>query len=963
MYAPLYLKTDNSLLSSLIKIDDLITYAKKHNLKALAITDDTMYGTIEFYNKCKKNKIKPIIGLEISIESNYIVCYAKNYNGYKNLIKLSTLKSEKELELSDLNKYSKDLLCIVSNNGMRIYKALKQIFDDLYIGYKTPLEKKQSEDNNKVFFNKILYINKEDSKYVKYLEAIKSGVLTETQIDNHFHIETEDKNAEIVSKCNLEIKTNTNLLPIFKTPDGETASEYIKKLCKKGLEQKIGKMIPRAYIDRLKYELKIISQMGFENYFLVVHDYIRFAKESGILVGPGRGSAAGSLVSYLLDITTIDPLKYNLLFERFLNPERISMPDIDIDFEYNRREEVINYCINKYGVKKVAPIITFGTLGAKQALRDVGRVMDIDIKTIDMIAKNIDPKLSLAGNLDANKRLSSIVKSDDNLSLLYEIALKLEGLKRHTSVHAAGIVMSENNLDEIIPLEKMNDTYKTAYSMEYLEELGLLKMDFLALKNLTLITEVLNEINKDKEELLSFDSIPLMDKKAFNLFKEVKTRGIFQFESDGMMNFLRKFKPETFEEIFAAIALFRPGPMDNIDEYIKRRNGKRKIEYYHESLEPILKPTYGIIIYQEQIMQIASLMANYTLGEADVLRKAMSKKKADVLAGEKNRFISNSIKNGYDEKTATDVFEMILKFASYGFNRAHSVAYAMISYKMGYLKANYPKYYMKALLNMSIGSEVKTKEYIYEAKLLDVNILKPDINQSTDIFLTEEFGIRYPLRNIKNVGYAASLSITTARQNGKFTDIFDFIKRTYGKSVNRKVLENLTKAGVFTNFGLNKKTIISSLDIIINYGELIKDLSEEYALKPEIKLLPEFSKRELMAMELEVFGFYLTDNPITEYKLKSQNIIELANLELYFDKTVEAIVQIDRIKKIDTKNGNVMAFISASDEIAAADLTLFPQVYEKYKNLEVGQIIHIVGKAEKRFDKMQIIVNDILTLE
>lgn len=721
--------------------------------------------------------------------------------------------------------------------------------------------------------------------------------------------------------------------------------------------KRFGSSVGKVYIDRLKYELNIINKMGFCNYFLVVYDYVKYAKEHGILVGPGRGSAAGSLVSYLLNITTIDPIKYNLLFERFLNPERVTMPDIDIDFQYDRREEVINYCVNKYGSKKVAGIITFNTLGAKQAIRDIGRVMDINLDKIDALIKLIDSNLSLRENYNDSK-LKHILNEDSELFNLYKVSLKFEGLKRHTSNHAAGIVMCNENLDEILPLYKKDGMFLTAYSMDYLEEQGLLKMDLLAIKNLTLIDTVLKEVNK-KNKVISFDDIPFEDSEATNVFTSVNTLGIFQFESTGMMNFLRKFRPSNFQDIVAALALFRPGPMNNIDSYIKRKQNKEKIDYFDKSLEKVLKPTYGIIIYQEQIMQIASIMAGFSLGEADILRRAMSKKKEEILLKEKDKFINGSIKRGYSEELARKIYDLILKFAAYGFNKAHSVSYATISYRMAYLKAHYKEDFMKTLLNFELNSVNKTKEYIYECKKEGLNILKPDINKSDKYYLKEKDGIRYPLTGLKNLGSMIVNNILDERKNGDFKSIYDFIKRTNRKNINKKTLISLIDAGCFDSFDLNHRTMIDGIDLIINYGELIKDLDEEFVLLPELEIKEEYSKHELLKRELDVIGLYISDNPITEYKQKLNNKFNICDVSHWFDKNVNIIGTIDYVKEVETKKQDKMCFIKISDELASIDGVVFPQLYKTLNEIKRDKTVLISGKVEKRFDKYQIIVNNI----
>lgn len=965
-YVPLYIKTENSLLSSLIKIDELIKFAKSYNYKALSIVDNNMFGVMEFYKKCLQNDIKPIIGLEVKLDNN-LVLYAKNYNGYKNLLKISTIMSESKVDINILEKYSSDLICVIPFNYRFIYDELNKMFQNVFVSYKNKEEYDLINKDISIYMNETLYLQKKDSNYLKYLIAIRDGKkIDEINIlgDNHLLLPEEIKNYDfnsnnqkILDMCNLKIELHKDLLPIYECPNNLDAYSYLKELCQDGMRKRFGSSVGKVYIDRLKYELNIINKMGFCNYFLVVYDYVKYAKEHGILVGPGRGSAAGSLVSYLLNITTIDPIKYNLLFERFLNPERVTMPDIDIDFQYDRREEVINYCVNKYGSKKVAGIITFNTLGAKQAIRDIGRVMDINLDKIDALTKLIDSNLSLRENYNDSK-LKRILNEDSELFNLYKVSLKFEGLKRHTSNHSAGIVMCNENLDEIIPLYKKDGMFLTAYSMDYLEEQGLLKMDLLAIKNLTLIDTVLKEVNK-KNKVISFDDIPFEDSEATNVFTSVNTLGIFQFESTGMMNFLRKFRPSNFQDIVAALALFRPGPMNNIDSYIKRKQNKEKIDYFDKSLEKVLKPTYGIIIYQEQIMQIASIMAGFSLGEADILRRAMSKKKEEILLKEKDKFINGSIKRGYSEELARKIYDLILKFAAYGFNKAHSVSYATISYRMAYLKAHYKEDFMKTLLNFELNSVNKTKEYIYECKKEGLNILKPDINKSDKYYLKEKDGIRYPLTGLKNLGSMIVNNILDERKNGDFKSIYDFIKRTNRKNINKKTLISLIDAGCFDSFDLNHRTMIDGIDLIINYGELIKDLDEEFVLLPELEIKEEYSKHELLKRELDVIGLYISDNPITEYKQKLNNKFNICDVSHWFDKNVNIIGTIDYVKEVETKKQDKMCFIKISDELASIDGVVFPQLYKTLNEIKKDKTVLISGKVEKRFDKYQIIVNNI----
>ena len=942
-YVPLNIKTHNSLLTSMIKISELVKMAKENGLTALTITDNNMYGTIDFYKACIKAKIKPIIGLEVKIPET-IILYARNYAGYQNLMHISTIMTERDISQDDLYKYHSNLVCIVPYTSRDKYNEIKKIYEYIFIGYKNDLEKEKIKASNKVYMHEILCLYKEDEKYLKYLSAIKTGTIEENFKDVSLLPlkNIEEKNNHLINElCNLKLKFHQDLLPKY---TNDNAYEMLKKACIKGMKKIFGASAPKKYAVRLKYELSVIKKMGFCDYFLIVADYINYAKTHGVLVGPGRGSAAGSLVSYVLGITTIDPLKYDLLFERFLNPERVTMPDIDVDFEDSKRGEVINYCIHKYGMKKVASIITFGTLGPKQAVRDVARVLNISLKKTDELVKFINTNLSLEENLK-NKKIENFLNINSEFKEVYNIALKFEGLKRHTSLHAAGIVMSKYDLDDYIPLDKSHkDFYSTEFSMEYLEEIGLLKMDFLGLKNLSLIANILKEVN------LKFDDIPEDDPKTLKIFTNVNTLGIFQFESSGMVNFLKKFKPETFEEIVVALALFRPGPMKNIDLFIKRRNGEEQIDYMHPDLEGILRPTYGIIIYQEQIMKIASVMAGFSYGEADILRRAMSKKKEDVLLKEREHFIKGALNNGYDKKLASKIYELISRFASYGFNRSHAVSYAMISYRMAYLKAHYPKVFMKHLLSSVQGSEVKTKEYLYECRKLGLKVAPPNINLSEDSYIIKNDKIIFPFGVIKGFGMNVTLNIIEERKKGKFKDVFDFTRRC---NVGIKTLEKLILAGAFNGLGYNKKTLINNLEVINNYGEVGVYLEDDI-FKPELELEPEFTSSELMKSELDLFGFYISESPVTMYKKRFSHVISLEEITNYFDKNIEVVGMVTKMRKIMTKNKEEMMFLTISDEIGKAEVVLFPKVYQKVMNIKTNDILYIKGKVKKRFADFQI---------
>ena len=978
MYIPLYNKSNYTLLSSLIKIDDLITYASKNNISSIALTDTTMYGTMEFINKCKSKNIKPIIGLDIILDEYNIVLLAKDYDGYKSLIKLSTIQNEAKVIEDNLKQYNKGLIAIIPYEHKDKYLSLEKIYSNIYLGYTNKSQEQEARllTENIVFFRESLYIDEEDSSLLTYLYLIRDGktISDETNykvtnhellIENLSSLTDEiglNNTIKISDMCNLEFPKPKLLLPIYKCEDPK---KYLFELCKVGLTKRLGGNIPSNYKDRLTYELGVINEMNFPNYFLVVYDFIKYAKKNGILVGPGRGSAAGSLVAYSLGITDIDPIKYNLLFERFLNPERKTMPDIDTDFPDNKRDEVINYVINKYGAKRVSGIVTFGTLGVKQVIRDVGRVLNIPIYKIDSLCKFIPgfTKDKLKDFYEKNQAFKARIDSDTTLSNMYKIATKIEGFPRHTSSHAAGIVMSQVDLDEVVPLTTGDGMYLTSYSMEYLEDLGLLKMDFLGLKNLTIITNIINDIKILTNEEIVFSKIPLDDKETLKIFEEANTSGIFQFESVGMRNFLRQLKPNKFEDIFAAIALFRPGAAINIDSYIRRKHGEEKITYLDDCLKPILLDTYGILIYQEQIIQVASIYAGYTLGEADILRRAMSKKKFDLLKNEETKFIEKSVQNNHSQEQAKEIFNLILNFAGYGFNRSHSVAYSLIAYKMAYLKCHYKTIFFANLLTNVIGSESKTHEYIMEARANKIEIVKPTINESEERYIVKNNKIIYPISNIKSIGVVVTRTIKKAKETGKFTDIYDCLSRLYIAGIGKKSIEVLINADVFKEFGYNRATLIYNLDSLFNYAELTKDIDPTLVMKPEIELQTEYPNSYLLEKEKEVFGFYLSKHPTTIYKNSNPYCIPLNTIESYFSKKIDTLILVDKVKVIDTKKGDKMSFITGSDETATMDYTLFSKVYNEYSNIQKGDLLKVRGTVEKRLNQYQIVVEKIKYLQ
>ena len=950
-YIPLRVKTSYSFLKSLNDIKKMVSYCKEKGIEACAICDDNMFGVMEFYKECIKNDIKPIIGMELSIDNGFVILYAKNYAGYQNLTRITYAMQNTPISLDILRKYCSDLIC-VTNLSIDFY-------DDIYYGY---TNSKDRDLNKKcVYVPEILCLEKDDIKYLKYLDLIKKNkklkdsepFLIHSNCYFDFNSIDYENAYEIASKCNITFEVNKNLFPKYEC---KNAKEYLFNLAKNGLFKRFDGKVTKKYYDRLLYELDIIDKNNFNDYFLVVFDYVRYAKKQGILVGPGRGSAASSLVAYSLGITDVDPIKYNLLFERFLNTERITLPDIDIDFEANRRDEVVKYVMEKYGYNRAACIITFTTLASKQVLRDVARVYDIDTHTIDRLVKYVHNNYSLDTCL-ANKNLLLYLKENPKIDEIYRVAMKLEGLKRQYSIHAAGIIIGGDILSDYIPIIKYGSFYISGYSMEHLEELGLVKMDFLSLKNLDTILSITKKIPN-----INLKEIDLNDKKTLSIYTKALTGGIFQFESYGMKQFLSKLRPTTFDDIVAAIALFRPGCASSIDAFIRRKNGLEKIDYIDPSLKDILESTYGIIVYQEQIMQIANVMAGYSYGEADVLRRAMSKKKKEVMEGERDKFINRSMERGYSYETAFKTYYFILKFANYGFNKAHSVAYSILSMMMAYLKAYYKEEFMSAILNSSIGIEDKTMEYVSECRKLDVNILKPSINISDVEYKKYRNSIIVPLSIIKNVGTLSAKEIIRKRESGEFKNFNDFVRRCYSNNINKKVIESLIDADCFSMFEYNHSTLHYNLDAVINYAMISKEIDDELISEPILEVKEEFDKSELLEREKNVFGFYLVNHPVTKYKCNYNNVVNSSDIAAYFDKYINVIGMIDSIKTVETKKVETMAFISLQDEFGVMQVTIFPKEYPKINNINKNDIVFINGKVQKRMNSYQVILQNIKKL-
>ncbi|MBQ6841045.1 MAG: DNA polymerase III subunit alpha [Bacilli bacterium] len=935
---PLKVTTEYSLLKSLIKIPDLINFLVQNNINACGICDDEMFGAMEFYLKCKEKNIKPLIGLDIVIDGAHIYLYAKNYLGYQTLLKINTKKYD-GLNYSDLE--NENVLIVLPYASVDIYGEFKNK-KNLYLGYQNNREKNSSllVSENIVYVRDFRALKQSGVEYLKYLQDLGGKFTFDEGSYLNLNISSEDKKylENFSNQINIELPFDKRYIPEYKS--GTNSYVYLSTLANKGLEKRCNGSVPDSYKKRLEEELDVIKQMGFTDYFLIVYDYVLFAKKNGILVGPGRGSAAGSLVSYAIGITNIDPMKYDLLFARFLNPYRKKMPDIDIDFEDSRRGEVINYVKEKYGEDKVAVGITFSTLKCKLVIRDIARVLKIDNGLLEKFIKVIDGNKTLKENLK-NEVVKKYLELYKELNHLYDICLHLENLKKNISTHAAGVVICSKSLDEIIPIYKENDLIRTGYAMEYLEMQGLLKMDFLGLRNLGIIGDIVKEIPDFKIE-----EINLEDAEVYKIFQNAETDDIFQFESNYAKNNLLKLKVSSFNELAIATALVRPGPSNQIDEYVKnKKTGSFKL---HPDLEPILKSTYGVIIFQEQVMKILEVIGGYTQYEADNVRIAMSKKKEGIILKEEQTFINNALKKGYQKDFVVDLFNKIKKFAEYGFNKAHSVSYALIAYELAYLKVHYPIEFTSSLLKGAKDNQTK-KRLLNNLKERKVKILKPNINFSNNEFQYKNGSLLLPFNIIKNFTENLANDILE-RRTSSFKDIYEFILRCQDK-LNPKTYELLVLSGCLDTFKYTRKTLIENSDILFNYASL----NDESAEKPLLKIYDEYEAAELRSHENEYYGFYVGNHPCSVYK----DVVKANNTKDFLFKNINMVLLVEKIVKIKTKKNEEMAFVTASDETGSLELTMFPEVLKQHNDLKNNDIIFVNGKSSKRFDKYQIIVNNI----
>lgn len=803
-----------------------------------------------------------------------------------------------------------------------------------------------------------------------------------------YALQALENTQKIADRCEVNIEFGVTKLPRFDVPEGYTAWEYLNKLCFEGLEERYHPVTPELK-ERLEYELNTIKTMGYVDYFLIVWDFIKFARDHDIMVGPGRGSAAGSLVSYTLGITKLDPMRYQLLFERFLNPERVTMPDIDVDFCFERRQEVIDYVTRKYGKDRVVQIVTFGTLAARGVIRDVGRVLDMPYAQVDSIAKMIPNELNITIDkaLTMNHELKELYESDDQIHYLIDMSRRLEGLPRHTSMHAAGVVISQKPVDEYVPLSRASDgTLVTQYTMTTLEELGLLKMDFLGLRTLTVIQNAVHLAERSSQTKIDMDHIDYNDPKVLEMIGSGKTEGVFQLESGGMKNFMKELKPRSLEDIIAGISLYRPGPMDFIPQYIRGKNHPETVTYDTPLLKPILEQTYGCIVYQEQVMQIVQALAGYSLGRADLLRRAMSKKKAAVMEKERESFVYGNpedgvpgcINNGISERIANKIYDEMTDFAKYAFNKSHAAAYAVVSYQTAWLKYYYPVEFMAALMTSCIDNPGKVAEYILNSRQMGISILPPDVNQSEGIFTVEGRSIRYGMAAIKGVGKPVMEAVAREREeNGPFVSLQDFAERMSGKEINKKTVENFIKSGAFDSFGATRKQMmqvyVQVLDAVAQEKKnsmtgqmsLFDFVDEETKHSYEIPLpnVGEYGKEEKLALEKEVLGIYISGHPLEEQEECWRKNITAVTTDFLPDEETGMPKVVDGAKVIVggmitdkkikyTKNNKTMAFLTLEDLLGTLEIVVFPRDYERNASLmQEDAKVFIQGRVSAEDDK------------
>lgn len=991
----------------------------------------------------------------VDSDQGHLVLLAKNNTGYKNLMKLVSIGFTEgfyykpRIDDEVLEKYSEGLIalsaCLSGDIPAALmhndYEKAKKIAlkynrffgqDNFYLEMQVNGIEEQNLVNQGIIklskdtgipliaTNDAHYLNRDDAKAHEILLCIQTG--SNINDENRMRFSTEEvyvkspeemcrlfrntpeaveNTLKVAQLCNVELEFNKLHLPAFKLPEKQDPFEYLKGICYEGLKKRYGENTSREITDRLDYELSVIRQMEYVDYFLIVWDFIKYAKDHGIMVGPGRGSAAGSLVAYSLEITNIEPLRYNLLFERFLNPERISMPDIDIDFCYERRQEVIDYVVEKYGEDRVAQIITFGTMAARAVIRDVGRALDMPYNEVDQVAKMIpfQTGMNIDKALEMNPELKLKYEDDERVHTLIEMAKRLEGMPRHASTHAAGVVISKEPITEYVPLQKNEDSITTQFTMGLLEEMGLLKMDFLGLRTLTVIRDAVDMVKDNHHITIDIDRLDIDDANVYKLMGDGKTAGIFQMEGGGMTQFMKELQPASMEDIIAGISLYRPGPMDQIPRYIRYKNHPEEIRYAHPLLENILNVTYGCMVYQEQVMQIVRELAGYSMGRSDLVRRAMSKKKMSVMEEERQNFVygitdsdgnivvNGAVRNGVDEKAANKIFDEMIDFASYAFNKSHAAAYAVVAYQTAWLKCYYPTEFMAALLNSFLGSGEKVSEYVHACRSMNIEVLPPDINESSVKFTVVKGKIRFGLAAVKNAGEnAVRAIIEERRKKGNFKSFRDFCERMDGGEVNKRCIESLIKCGAFDSTKVYRSRLLESFEKIIDgiqtsrkrnmagqmsffelSGETVKaeEVVEDY---PQIK---EHPRKVLLSMEKEMLGLYVSGHPLSEYgaEIDSQVTLFTSDINAAGPEDEEAAA-VGRLKELQdgmlvvmggiiagkktktTKSNKMMAFVNLEDLYGTVEVIVFPKILEKYASLiEEENIVLIRGKLSVREDE------------
>ena len=990
---------------------------------------------------------------------NHLILLAKNNDGYKNLAKLVSLGYTEgfyykpRIDKETLEQYHENLICcsaclagevnqaILKNNMEEAKKValwFKKLFgEDYYLEIQNNGIKEKVLVNQKlielsreldiplVATNDAHYLKREDAYNHEVLLCIQTGkkmsdedrmkfetdelyVKSPEEMSDYFKNVPEaiENTVKIAEKCNVEFEFGHTILPNYDVPEEfETHYDYLKKLCDDGIKNRYGENPTKEILERAEFEMNVINQMGYVDYFLIVWDYIHYAKTHNIPVGPGRGSGAGSIVAYAIEITDIDPIKYGLIFERFLNPERISMPDFDVDFCYEKRDQVIDYVCRKYGHDHVSQIITFGTMSARMVIRDVGRVLDVPYAETDKIAKMVPNELhiTIKKAMEQNRELRDLYEQNSDMKKMLDIAMALEGMPRQASTHACGIVITKDPVVDYVPLYRRDDIISTQYIMTTLEELGLLKMDFLGLRTLTVIQDTIELVKANRGIDVEFDK-DMNDSKVYKLWQDGNSVGIFQFESQGMTNFMKELKPDCLEDIIAGVSLYRPGPMDQIPRYIANKKDPEHAVYTHPALKPILEVTYGCMVYQEQVMQIVRDLAGYSLGRADLVRRAMGKKKLDVMAKERENFIHGQVdengniiikgcvRNGIDEKSANKIFDEMAEFAKYAFNKSHAACYAVVAYRTAYLKAYYPVEFMAAMLNSFLGNLDKIPAYTEECKRLNIQILKPDINKSYTKFTVDGDKIRFGLGSVKNVGTSAVDEIVAERdRNGQFKDFTDFCERIQETNVNKKCIESLIKAGAFDEFNETRRTLMESFESILdtitssNKKELegqvnMFDLggSDSKEMKYTFKEFPEYSRKELLFMEKEMLGLYISGHPLDNIRhqiemqtnINSFQMRQMENTDEIGDEIRQEIKDgqmvkyagiITKIKKKYTKNNKLMAFLTVEDLYGPTEIILFESAYQNCANvLMEDNIVLVNGRLSVREDEeTKIVANQI----